>query len=92
MPNTIQPIYDTLVDELGKRESIALVSARYFPEIFGNFIISFRNGGREKSLVNKRFELLLCDQLGGEGDRRTVVSDIRERSLTEVLESVGRLL
>lgn len=92
MPNAIQPIYDALVDELGKRASLALISARYFPQIFGNFIISFTICGHAKSLVNEWFELLLCDRLGGEGNRRTVVKDIREQSLLEILESVEQLL
>ncbi len=92
MSSSVQKIYDAVAGEHSRRANVDLFGARYYPEIFGNFIISFRIAGCDASLVNERFELFICNQLGGEGDRHTLARDIRERTPAEVLASINDAL
>ncbi|HEX3423971.1 MAG TPA: hypothetical protein VHS33_11310 [Sphingomicrobium sp.] len=83
----IEQTFEGLIHELDHLGAEP-VRAGYYPEIFGNFIISFRLNGCEMSLVNERFELFLCDKLGGDGDRRSIARDIREQTPTQVRDVV----
>ena len=84
-------IYDAINDELG-RMGADLVRSGYYPEIMGNFIISFRLDGRDMSLVNERLELLLCDELGGMGNRRILQRDLRQQTAADVQKIVRAAL
>lgn len=84
----IQQIYFAILDKFDDRSDVNVLRSSYFPEIFGNFIISFRIQKLDRSLVNERFQLFLCTELGGEGDRKSIIRDIRRQTPAEVVERV----
>jgi hypothetical protein len=84
-------IYEAVLEEL-RRMGADVVRSGYYPQIMGNFIISFRLGGRAMSLVNERLELFLCGELGGEGDRRSLRHDMRQITTDEIQTIVRRAL
>jgi hypothetical protein len=85
---SVQQIYDAVLDRLSRRADVDVIRAAYYPDIFGNFIISFRQGEREASVVNERFELFYCSELGGEGNRHSLIDDIRGRTSADVLSTL----
>jgi hypothetical protein len=64
-----------------------VVSSSYDEEAFGNFIIAFRDEGRQRSIVNDRFELVISDNLNG-ADGRTVLASIREADERTILRAL----
>lgn len=89
---TAKDIYNEILRKLGTRNDLVVIGSRYFPDVFGNFIISFRLDRAERSFVNEQFELFLCDKLGGEGRRRSIVTDIRERTSAQILASIEGMI
>jgi hypothetical protein len=87
-----EAIYNAINNLLKKMQDVKIVDCRYFPAIFGNFIISFTLNGKPKSLVNDRFELLICDDLGGDGRRNTILDSIRDLSDVDVVCKVEAVL
>jgi len=78
-------IQAAIAADAGKR----MVDARYWPEVFGNFIVAFEEDGRPKSIVCDRFELVVCEDLQGERGCRTVLRSVRETEPSEVLKTLG---
>jgi hypothetical protein len=62
-----------------------------FDEVnFGNFIVSFEQGGLHRSIVNDRGELVLCCDLEGSRDCRSVVRSLREVDEQRVIRALNQ--
>ena len=65
-----------------------IVNSRYDEQAFGNFIISFRDNGRPRSVVNDRFELVLCENVEGDGGT-TLLRSIEDADAESILHALG---
>jgi hypothetical protein len=66
-----------------------VVHSQYDPTVFGNFIISYEDAGRPRSIVRDRFELAVCDDLQGQQGCRTVVPSIQRVNEAEIPKALG---
>ena len=80
--------FDAICDALRKHPDRRLVDARYFDQIFGNFIIDFEEDGRPRSIVNDRFELVLGDGFGGNEPGATVLRSLRKADEKTILDAL----
>jgi hypothetical protein len=72
-----------------KKGQRPIIHSLYDPTAFGNFIIAFKDAGRERSIVCDRLELAVCDDLQGERGCKTVLASIQRVNEAELLRAVG---
>jgi hypothetical protein len=80
--------FDAIRQAIARDPRKELVDSRYEEKVFGNFIIAFRDEGQPRSIVNDRFELVVCDNLEGD-DCRTILRSIREADEGTILQVLG---
>jgi hypothetical protein len=66
-----------------------IVRSEYDPTAFGNFIISYEDAGRPRSIVCDRLELVVCCDMEGRQGCRTVVPSIQKAKEAEILRALG---
>lgn len=81
--------FEAICCALRKHPQRRLVDARFFDEMFGNFIIDFEEEGRPRSIVNDRFELVLGDGFGGNQLGETVLQSLREADQRTILDALS---
>ena len=80
--------FESIRDAIASDPEKEIVDSRYWEEIFGNFIIAFREDGSPRSIVNDRFELVVSENLEGDNGK-TVLRSIREADEDTILRSLG---
>jgi hypothetical protein len=80
--------FDAICGALLNHPDRRLIDARYFDEIFGNFIIDFEEEGRPRSIVNDRFELVLGEGFGGNEPGATVLRSLRDADEKTILDAL----
>lgn len=66
-----------------------IVESQFNEANFGNFVISFEVDGQPKSIVNDRGELVLCDDLEGSRDCKTVVQSLADADESIVISALN---
>lgn len=86
-----QESYEAIIEFLAQQGGIRLKDHRFDDKNFGNFIISFINQDRERSLVCDRGELFLCNGLSGAQDCVMILPSLFDVSKTILLEALEHL-
>lgn len=84
-----QEAFDAIKQAISSDPSKRVVHARYWPDVFGNFIVAYELGGQPSSIVLDRFELVVCDDLAGDSGCKTVMQSIREANVDDVLRALA---
>lgn len=82
-------VFEAICCALREHPERRLVEARYFDEMFGNFIIDFEDRGRPRSIVNDRFDLVLGEGFGGNQLGETVLRSLREADQRAILDALN---
>ena len=61
----------------------------YDEQVFGNFWITYDEGGERLSIVNDRGQLILYEGRAGDHFRATLLSDLRSADEKSVLQAVA---
>lgn len=85
---TAADAYKLILQVVNERSDTELVGSKFYERVFGSFIISFIQDGAEKSVVNDRFELVVCNDLHGDIGCRTVLKSIREADQQQLLNAI----
>ena len=86
---TTAEAYELICGALKRAPRRRFIEAHYYDEVFGNFIIDFEDDGRPSSIVNDRFELAVCDAVGGEGTGKTVIPSLQEADEGTVVRALN---
>lgn len=82
-------VYDAILRAIDADPRRQLVASRFDDAAFGNFVISFEEDKRPRSVVNDRGELVLCTGLNGSGGCTTVLSCLPGADEEAVLRALG---
>ena len=88
---TTKEAYEVIVAYLFQRNHIDIFRQEYNPEVFGNFIIAFKEYESERSITCDRGQLYLCNSPDGNSDCIVIVFslyEILESDLMEVLHNI----
>ena len=80
--------FELICGALRQRSDKRLVNADYYDHMFGNFTIDIEDESRPRSIVNDRFELVVCEAFGGEGQTRTIFANLRLADEHAVMRSL----
>lgn len=84
---TAREAYDVIRRAIGADPHKRVLRSEFDEGVFGNFIIAFEDRGRPRSIVNDRFELVICDDLEGE-KCRTVLRSLRDADEAGILNAL----
>ena len=80
--------FDAIQAALKANPGFKIIDATYDEDAFGNFVISFVRDTAPQSFVLDRGELVLCDDMDGSNECRTVLQSICDVEEKVVLNAV----
>lgn len=81
--------FDTIQRKVKADPRKCIVESFFDEQVFGNFWITYDEGGERRSVVNDRGQLILYDGSAGDRFREMLVSDLRSADEKAVLEAVS---